>query len=301
MSQPYHTPDLRQSLTGFALVVLAAIGFSAKAILVKLAYRESVDALTLLALRMAFALPFFLLMGFLRKGGGGHKPLTVRDLLALVGLGLLGYYIASYLDFWGLEYISAGLERLILFLYPTLVLMLSSLLLGRKIGKREFLALLLSYGGIGFVFWEQIGNSQLDFWVGSSLVFASTIAYAFYLMSSHRYISKAGASRFTALTMSAASLAVLLHYGLSRPLTEFNVPTSVLGLALGMAIFSTVLPSLFLTMGIQRIGASRASLISSLGPVVTLICAQQFLGEILTFWQLVGAGLILIGVLAVSF
>jgi drug/metabolite transporter (DMT)-like permease len=280
-------------------VALAAFGFSAKAILVKLAYFHAVDAVTLLALRMAFSLPFFLLMGL---WGGQPAPAKtgMADVAAVIGLGLLGYYLASFLDFWGLEYISAGLERLILFLYPTLVVVFSFLWLRRPVSGRELIALLLSYAGIGLVFWRQVSPSQPGTLFGAALVFASAAAYAGYLMGSHRAIARFGARRFTALAMTTACGACLLQFVLTRPLSALNLPMQVYGLALAMALFSTVLPSLLMSMGIQRIGASRAALIGSLGPVATLALAYAVLGESLEVEQLLGSGLVLAGVLTVG-
>jgi len=287
------------SAAGVVFVALAAFGFSAKAILVKLAYQYPVDAVTLLALRMAFSLPFFLLMAFWGRRDGQAK-LAWADAVALVGLGLLGFYLASFLDFWGLEYISAGLERLILFLYPTLVVVFSFLLFGRPIGLREIVALGLSYAGFGLVFYQQVSLDQPKTLLGVGLVFGSTVAYAAYLMGSHRVIQKLGAKRFTAYAMTVASLACLAQFALTHPLSALRLPQPVYGLAISMAVFCTVLPSLLLSLGIHRIGASRASLISSLGPVTTLILAYAVLDEVMSAEQWLGAALVLAGVLLVS-
>ena len=290
----------RPAVTGSVLVALAAFGFSAKAILVKLAYLHSVDAVTLLALRMAFALPFFLLMGIWGKPSAIQGKLGLADGAAVVGLGLLGYYLASFLDFWGLEYISAGLERLILFLYPTLVVTFSFLFLGRPIRFKEMAALILSYAGIGLVFYRQVSVGQPGMMLGAGLVFGSTVAYAAYLMGSHRIIQKLGARRFTAYAMTVACMACLAQFALTHPLSALKVPTPVYALTLGMAVFSTVLPSLLLSMGIQRIGASRAALIGSIGPVATIALAYAVLGEVMGRDQWLGSLLVLAGVLVVS-
>jgi drug/metabolite transporter (DMT)-like permease len=286
--------------TGVLLTALAAIGFSAKAILVKLAYQHAVDAVTLLALRMAFALPFFLLIGWWGRPASSHAKLGLFDGFVVVGLGFLGYYLASFLDFWGLQYISAGLERLILFLYPTLVVVFSWLLLRRPIKTSETIALVLSYAGIGLVFWQQVSVSQPGLWLGAGLVFGSTVAYAAYLMGSQQAIAKLGAKRFTAYAMTVASLACLAQFGLTHPLSALELPARVYGLALGMAVFSTVLPSLFLAMGIQRIGVNQAALIGSLGPVATLGLAYRVLDEVMGMEQWLGSALVLAGVLVVS-
>jgi drug/metabolite transporter (DMT)-like permease len=200
------------SLTGGIFVCLSAIGFSAKAILVKLAYAYDVDTVSLLALRMGFSLPFFVLMLFLPQGRSdiGGSKLRIGDYLHVAALGLLGYYLASYLDFLGLQYISAGLERMILFLYPTLVIVLSAVFLKRRISFRERVALVLSYIGIGAVFYQQVmldGSGQRERVLGIALVFASAVSYAVYLMGSGRVIARFGATRFTAWAMITASIA----------------------------------------------------------------------------------------------
>ncbi|QSA96595.1 DMT family transporter [Methylococcus sp. EFPC2] len=284
-------------LSGSLLVALAAFGFSAKAVLVKLAYGHQVDAVTLLAMRMAFSLPFFLLMALWRRPAGGAGGISAADGWAVIGLGLLGYYLASWLDFWGLEFISAGLERLILFLYPTLVVLLSWLMLGRAIAGREVVALVLSYIGIALVVYRQITTGSADLILGAALVFGSAVAYALYLLGSHGVIARLGATRFTAYAMTAASGACLVQFALTRPLSALFVDAPVYALALAMAIFSTVLPSLLLSLGIQRIGASRAALVGSLGPVATIALAHVFLGEVLSREQSLGALLVIAGVL----
>ena len=292
--------DRAATAAGGLCVALAAFGFSAKAILVKLAYLQHVDAVTLLALRMACALPFFLLMGFCgRRAAAAGQP-SLGDAAAAAGLGLLGYYLASFLDFRGLEFISAGLERLILFLYPTLVVAFAFLFQGRPVKRLELAALALSYAGIALVFYRQAAPAAAGTLQGAGLVFASAAAYAAYLMASPPAIRKLGPGRFTACAMSAACLACLAQFALTRPLAALNVPAQVFALALGMAVFSTVLPSLLLAMGIQRVGASRAALIGSIGPVATLALAYAFLGEAVDAAQLAGAALVLAGVLAVS-
>jgi len=288
------------ALTGSLFVALSAFGFSAKAILVKLAYLHQVDAITLLALRMAFALPFFLLMGVWGNSTTHPYKPSLIDGISIVILGLLGYYLASFLDFWGLEYISAGLERLILFLYPTLVIVFSCLFLRRPIKRKEILALVLSYLGITLVFYRQVSINQPEILLGASLVFGSTLAYAVYLMGSHGIIKKLGPRRFTAYAMTIACIACLAQFALTHSLSALWVPQSVYALALAMAIFSTVMPSLLLAMGIQRIGASRASLISSIGPVATIALAYFVLGEVMGLAQLLGSALVLSGVLVAS-
>jgi drug/metabolite transporter (DMT)-like permease len=293
-------PSRSSALSGGLLVAIAAFGFSAKAILVKLAYLHQVDAVTLLAMRMAFSLPFFLAMGLVGQSSAHPERTTLADGGRVVMLGLLGYYLASLLDFWGLEFISAGLERLILFLYPTLVVVFSALFLGRAIKRREMAALILSYLGIALVVRQQIALEQSHTLWGVGLVFGSTLAYAAYLLGSFRIITRLGPTRFTAYGMTVACIACLIQFALTHPLSALRVPDQVYVLALLMAVFSTVLPALFLSFGIHRIGASRASLISSIGPVATIVLAYAVLGEVMYLEQWMGSLLVLAGVLIVT-
>ncbi len=198
--KPHHSSKPGVYL-GFCLAALAAIGFAAKAILVKLAYDQTVDAVTLLTLRMLFSAPFFLLVGLRHALQHSQTPLHAKDYLAVLLLGILGYYLSSLLDFIGLQYISAGLERLILFLYPTLVVMLSALLLGKAFGRKEIVALSFSYTGIALVFYEQLHLQSDQLIFGAGCVFASTLTYAIYLIGAGETIARIGASRFTAYAM----------------------------------------------------------------------------------------------------
>jgi len=179
-----------QKITGILFAFVAAIGFSAKAILVKLAYVDGVDAISLLALRMAFSLPFFLIVAVMENRNKRSQALTSKDKLAVVGLGLIGYYLASYLDFLGLQYISAGLERLILFLYPTMVVLITALVFKHRIGRSVLFALLISYSGIALVYWHDMQVLQHDALSGSLLVFASAMAYAVYLVGAGHTIAE---------------------------------------------------------------------------------------------------------------
>ncbi|HWU82002.1 MAG TPA: DMT family transporter, partial [Methylophilaceae bacterium] len=205
----------RQKMAGVFFAFIAAIGFSAKAVLVKLAYIEQVDAITLLALRMAFSLPFFLLAAWLANRHQQHTAMTRQDWWAVTVFGFTGYYLASFLDFLGLQYISAGLERLILFLYPTMVVLLSALWFRHRIGRRVIAALLLSYLGIAFAYVHDMQMQQQGLLLGSALVFASALAYAIYLIGAGHTIARIGSTRFTAYAMTVACVAALLQFGLS--------------------------------------------------------------------------------------
>lgn len=289
-----------QTLLGYGLAALAAIGFSAKTILVKLAYVQAVDAVTLLALRMAFSVPFFLVVAFRHRGSVGQPAMTGRDYWVVGVLGLLGYYLSSLLDFTGLQYISAGLERLILFLYPTLVLAMSALWLKKPFGFRELTAVLLSYSGIALVFvgeWDGAGDKL---WLGAAYVFAGTVSYALYLLGAGQAIARLGAMRFTAYATLVACAASILQFVLTHPPQALLLPMPVYQLSLAMAIVSTVLPVFMLSAAIRRIGSGHASLVGTIGPVSTLLMAAVFLGEPMTLLQVGGATLVLMGVLSLS-
>ena len=297
---PGNTPLIRQSLLGIVFAALAAIGFSAKAILVKLAYASPVDAVTLLALRMAFSLPFFMLVALWTRRYQPAAPLERQDWFAVLALGLIGYYLSSLLDFSGLQYISAGLERLILFLYPTMVVLLTAVLFKRRIGRREILALVLSYAGIVLVFMHEANSPQQGLVLGATLVFVSTLTYSLYLVGAGHTIARIGAMRFTAYAMMVASMATFMQFALSHPASALALPLRVYGLGFTMAIVSTVLPVFMLSSSLRLIGSGRTALIGSIGPVATLFLAHWVLGESLAMQQIGGAVLVLCGVLAIS-
>ncbi|WP_291989475.1 DMT family transporter [Candidatus Accumulibacter sp. ACC007] len=289
---------------GVLLAILAAFGFSFKAIFVKLAYAvpqaAPVDAITLLSLRMTFALPFFALVAV--HASRAAPSLSRRDWLTLIVLGLLGYYGASILDFIGLAYISAGLERLILFTYPTLTVMIGVIFMGKTLQRREIGALLLSYAGIGLVFFHDLefSGQARSVLIGSLFVFASSLAYAFYLAGSGSMIQRLGSVRFTALAMLVSVLATELHLLVTQPLSALLQPAPVYAYAAAMALFSTVLPVFLQSAAIRRIGATQSVMIGTLGPMLTIAFAWLLLGEPLSLIQLAGAGLVLAGVWLVS-
>jgi drug/metabolite transporter (DMT)-like permease len=289
----------RDAILGVIFALLAAVGFSGKAILVKLAYLSPVDAVTLLALRMLFAVPAFI--GIAVWSAWRHEtPLTRHDRLLVLALGLLGYYLSSLLDFLGLQYISAGLERLILFLYPTMTVLLLALLQRRAIGRRIKAALALSYAGIALVFVHDASLQGEGVVLGATLVFLSTLSYSLYLVGAGHAIRRIGTMRFTAYAMIVASAACVLQFALTHPLQALDLPPRVYGLTFAMAIFSTVLPVFLLSYAIRHIGSGSASLIGSVGPVSTIFMAWLFLGEHISLLQIAGSALVLAGVLVVS-
>ena len=285
--------------TGAALALLAALGFSMKAIFVKLAYPYGVDAITLLALRMGLALPFILWVGLAEQRSGAS--LSRGDWGRLFLLGCFGYYGASILDFWGLEYISAGLERLILFTYPTLTILIGVLFQGKPFTKREGVALVLCYCGIGFAFIHDLGLGEArNVWLGGALVFASSVSYALYLSGSAPMIVRIGAMRFAALATLMSSAVTLLHFVGTHPLTAFVQPMPVYGWGLAMAIFSTVVPVFAQSAAIRRLGAGRSSMFTMVGPLLTIGFGWWLLNEQISLAQIIGAALVVLGILIVS-
>ncbi len=287
---------------GIVLAILAAFGFSFKAILVKLAYPYGVDAITLLALRMSFALPVFLWVGL--AASRGAPVLSARDWLGIVFMGLTGYYGASIFDFLGLQYISAGLERLILFTYPTLTMLFGMALTRRAPGGRELGALALCYAGIGAAFWHdlQIADDNATIWLGGGLVFASAVCYAVYLTGSAGLIGRLGTARFAALATLASTFAVFGHFFAVQPepVIALQQPWPVYGYALAMGLFSTALPVFALSAAIRQLGSSRVALVSMLGPLATIVLAAWLLGEPISLAQIFGAALVVAGVALVS-
>ena len=286
---------------GVTLAILAAIGFSAKAIFVKLAFVVApIDAITLLALRMAFSVPAFIAVAIWSARQQHTNPLSTHDYLLIIGLGFIGYYVSSLLDFMGLQYLSAGLERLILFLYPTMTLLLSAALFKHPITRRHIIALIISYVGIGLVVVHDFGQQSANMLLGASLVFASTLSYSVYLVGAGHAIHKLGTIRFTALAMIVASAFTLTHFGVTHELRALQFPLKIYLLSLAMAVFSTILPVFMLSAAIRLINPSRTALIGSAGPVATIFMAYLFLGETIVGLQIVGAVLVLCGVMLIS-
>ncbi len=273
----------------------AALGFSVKAIFVKLAYNYNVDAITLLMFRMMFALPVFIAFAYVEERKTAQR-ISGKQFGLITLMGLIGYYLSSLLDFMGLMYISAGLERLILFVYPTLVVVISALFLGKTIHKQAFIALILSYAGIALAMLHDIQLSGENVFFGAALVFGSTITYAIFLVGSGELIPKVGAKRFTAYAMIVSCLAVFMQFAVVRDLSNFDQPFEVYGYGMAMAVFSTVLPAFLLAAAICRIGSSQTSIIGSLGPIATIVMAAMFLNEPLSLMQMVGASLVLAGI-----
>ena len=281
---------------GLALAALGAIAFSGKAIIVKLAYRHGVDAVTLIMLRMLFALPLFLGMAW--WAGRGKPALTRRDWAGVAGLGFSGYYLSSFLDFAGLAYITAGLERLILYLNPTLVLLLGWLLYRRRITRWQALGMAISYAGALVVFGHEvrIGEASATAW-GTMLVFLSAVSYAVYMIASGEFVKRLGSLRLVGLATSVACVLCIVQFLVLRPLGSVQtLAPAVIWLSLLNAVVCTALPVLAVMMAIERIGPAMAAQTGMVGPVSTILMGVVILGEPFTAWTATGTLLVIAGI-----
>ncbi|MDB5805284.1 MAG: hypothetical protein JWN73_2606 [Betaproteobacteria bacterium] len=289
---------------GLFLAAAGAILFSSRSILIKLAYEYHVDPVTFLALRMVFALPFFIAAGIWAQKGRQTPPvpLSGRDIAALIGLGLLGYYFASYVDFVALQYISAALARLILFLNPTITLIVMALFFSRRILGREVAAMLACYAGIALCLLHdvQLSGDSGHTVLGSLLSFTSAFCYALYLIFSNKLIGRIGSVPFTAYAMTVSSIAVIIHFLIANPLSALNLPWQVFAYGAAMALFCTVLPVFMVSEANRRIGPAHVGILGSTGPVATLVLGMIVLNETISVSQLAGMGLVLVGVWFIS-
>jgi drug/metabolite transporter (DMT)-like permease len=290
-------PSARQSLApGLVLATLGAIAFSGKAIIVKLAYRHGVDAVTLIMLRMLFALPLF--AGMAWWAGRGKPPLKRRDWLGVFGLGFSGYYLSSFLDFAGLAYITAGLERLILYLNPTLVLLFGWIVYRRRITHSQVVGMGISYAGVLLVFGHevQLGQSASAAW-GTFLVFLSAVSYAIYLVASGEFVKRLGSLRLVGLATSVACVLCIVQFILLRPMSSaFDVAPQVIWLSILNATLCTALPVLAVMMAIERIGPAMAAQTGMVGPISTILMGVVILGEPFTAWIAAGTALVITGI-----
>jgi drug/metabolite transporter (DMT)-like permease len=298
---PNHSP--KADLPGFIIALSGAIFFSTKAIFVKLAFREThVDALTLLSLRMLFSLPFYLFAVWLVTRNTEQLPLSRRDWLLLLAMGILGYYLSSLFDFIGLQYISAGLERLILFLYPTFAVLLNTFIFKTKLNRIQFIALLLTYAGIGIAYFGelQLDTSNPKFFFGSFMIFLCAITYSFYLVGTGRMVQRVGVTRYTAYAMLFATAGIFIHFLLVNRISDTPFSTTLTGYSIAIAVIATVLPSFMMSNAMKRIGSNNVSIITSIGPVSTILQAHFFLGEQVIPAQVAGTALVIIGVLLIG-
>jgi drug/metabolite transporter (DMT)-like permease len=284
---------------GLAMALAGSIAFSGKAIIVKLAYRYNVDAVTVIMLRMLFALPFFLAMGWWASRG---KPsLTGRDWWGIAGLGVSGYYLASFLDFVGLQYVTASLERLILYLNPTLVMLLGWLLYRKTFTRRQVAGMAVSYAGVLLVFGHEVRLEGANVALGTLLVFASAVSYAIYLVYSGELVQRIGSLRLVGLATSVACVCCIAQFVVLRPVASaFAVAPEVVWLSVLNAVLCTAVPVLLVMMAIERIGPALAAQSGMVGPMSTILMGVLILGEPFTAWIAAGSVLVIAGIFVFS-
>lgn len=288
---------------GFGITFLGSILFSTKAIIVKVAFHDvAVDALTLLTLRMIFSLPFYAGAAWAVNRKADTVPLTRKEWGWVLLLGIFGYYLSSLFDFVGLQYISAGLERLILFLYPTFAVLINAFVFRQPIHKMQKIALALTYLGIGLAYFGElrVDTHNPNFFYGSLLIFMCAVTYSIYIAGSGYIIPKVGATRFTAYAMLAATAGIFIHFGMAGQFSALQQGASLWLYGLLLAIFATVIPSFLISLGMKKIGSNNVAIISSIGPVSTIIQAHFILHEGIFLEQIVGTVLVVIGVLLIG-
>jgi drug/metabolite transporter (DMT)-like permease len=296
-------PTHQLTLAGFLISLMGAIFFSTKAIFVKLAFQSThVDAITLLSLRMLFSLPFYLFAAWLVSKKENKDPLSKRDWWLLLLMGILGYYLSSLFDFIGLQYVSAGLERLILFLYPTFAVLINTFYFKSRITKVQVIALALTYLGIGIAYFGELklDTSNPKFFFGSFMIFLCAITYSFYLVGTGRMVNRVGVTRYTAYAMLAATAGIFINFLATHKIQEIPFSTGLVGYGIALAIIATVLPSFMMSNAMKRIGSNNVSIITSIGPVSTIIQAHLFLGEHIIPAQIAGTALVITGVLLIG-
>ncbi|MCV6628993.1 MAG: DMT family transporter [Flavobacteriaceae bacterium] len=282
---------------GVIMAVVGIVFFSSKAVMVKLAYQYEVTAIHLLVFRMLFSLPFYLLMAWRYPSNMPISNYSIKDYVWLIFFGVIGYYVASLFDFLGLRYISAGLERIVLFVYPTIVVLLGYWFLKKPVDKAQKTAIAITYIGLLVTFWNQLSIEGSKVWFGALLVFFCAITYAMYLVGSEYMIPKFGVKAFTSYSMIIACVATLVHYGMQDQADLWSYPWQVYMIGLMMAVFATIIPSYLVVGAISKIGSSDFAILASLGPIATISLAYWVLGEVLSIEQFIGGTIIVLGVL----
>lgn len=275
--------------------------FGAKAILVKLCYQQGINASTMIMLRMCAALPFYIVILVWGKNWLVFKSLSSKDHFSIILLGMLGYYLSSLLDFIGLQYISANLERLILFSYPTLVVIISALFLKKKMTRDQAIAIAVTYAGLFITMFEKLNLQESQhIYLGFVLIFGSALTYALYLVGSGELLNRVGTWVFTSYSMVVSGMCVIVHSMILpvKPLVE--IPSEVYGYGIVMAVFCTIVPSFMISYAIKQVGASKVSIVGSIGPVFTIFLSYYVLHETLSIYQIVGGAIILLGVFWIS-
>jgi drug/metabolite transporter (DMT)-like permease len=294
------TPDSKARRgSGLFMALAGSIAFSGKAIIVKLAYRYDVDAVTVIMLRMLFALPLFLAMAW--WAGRGQARLTLRDWLGVIGLGVSGYYLASFLDFVGLQYITASLERLILYLNPTLVMLLGWFLYRRTFTRTQVAGMAVSYAGVLLVFGHEVRLEGANVALGAMMVLASTVVYAIYMVYSGQLVKRIGSLRLVGLATTVACVLCIAQFLLLRPVgAAFAVAPEVIWLSVLNASLCTAVPVLLVMMAIERLGPAMTAQSGMVGPISTILMGVVILGEPFTVWIAAGSVLVIAGIFVFS-
>ncbi len=279
------------------MALAGVFAFSAKAVLVRLCYQYNVDAISILLLRMAFALPFYIVITAVDAHRNPRAALSRKDILWILGLGFIGYYLSSFLDFSGLKYIPAGMERLVLFVYPTIVVFISKYAFGKPVTRSQMIAIGVTYIGIAVAFvgkFEMGGISETAKGIG--FVLCSAITYAFYLAGSGDILPRVGTVRFTGYAMMVSCAVVIIHFAIAGKADLFSLPAPVYGYTLIMAVFSTVLPSYLISGATSMIGASNVSILGSVGPFLTIFLEVILLGETVGIYHIIGTVFVIAGI-----
>lgn len=285
---------------GIGIGILGIVLFSSKAVMVKLAYNYQVDAISILLLRMVFSFPFYVVIAYLYRNKNSNVAIGKKEYAWVVVFGFVGYYLASYFDFVGLTYIKASLERIILFLYPTIVILLNRIFLKQPITKVQVGAIALTYLGIVVAFWDEVAISGSETYLGGFFILLSAITYASYLVGSGWLIPKFGVVKFTAYAMIVSCICVFVHYSIIGEANLFGFSWEVYILGFLIAIFATVIPSFLVSASIKMISSSNFAIVAGIGPISTIILAAIFLNEVLTWLQFLGALVVIVGILLIS-
>ena len=290
----------KQFWYGITIGILGIVLFSSKAVMVKLAYNYQVDAISILLLRMLFSFPFYVVIAYVYRNQNKEVKIKNKDYAWVVFFGFVGYYLASYFDFVGLTYIKASLERIILFIYPTIVILLNRLFFKQNITKVQSIAIFLSYLGILIAFSDEVDISGGSVYLGGFFILLSAITYASYLVGSGWLIPKFGVVKFTAYAMLVSCFCVFIHFSLIGDTDLFSLPWQVYGLGFLIAVFATVIPSFMVSASIKIISSSNFAIVAGIGPISTIVLASFFLNERLTLVQFFGALLVIIGIVITS-
>ena len=294
--------DRSDYLTGLVLAIIGALFFSIRPILVKFAYQDGIDSVSLLTLRMLFSLPFYaILFAYFLRDSDRRKTLNPKLIAFTAFIGLCGYYAASLLDLIGLQYISAQLERLLLFTYPTLVVIFGALFFSKKITSTIVLALAFSYAGIASIFthdFQLYGNNIVK---GSIFVGLSTVIFSLYVLFGKQIINKIGSRMFTCIAMIAASAGIIVHFLITNEVSDLMTSNKVYLLCLAIAVFCTIIPSFCISEAIARIGPDRTSITGTVGPVFTAFFAVSLLDEVFSIYHAIGMVLVIIGVVILGY